>query len=396
MNYCLQIQNDDCGFACIKMLLAYFYKNKNYLFITQDIKHGRYSMLDLKEIAQKEGLFCDGYKYNTITENKNYPCIGHLQIDNKNHFIIIEKVTKKYVKYFDPSTGINIKSIEDFDEISSQNYLIFSGKRKYKKTDSNSFFKTHLDLLQMLLGVIQFGSLFYLSFNNNNFSISIIICLIIYILGIIGSYFLNVKYMKMYDQHIIYSSLSLLPKEEDNLSKKVINNEYQLKRQFFLNNNNLFSLMTLITFIVFVLMINDYKNIIGIGLIILFNYVKKYYLIAKNNPLLEKIKREEKQTDLEIKDKYSSADELSYLYAENYKIVEIIEITIIILFSLALGFINKNFTSLVYYLIFYKFLSEKINEALSFQKNRLVEEQMINYHLSSMSFYQKINETPNK
>lgn len=388
MDYCLQIQNDDCGFACIKMLLAYFYKNKNYLFITQDIKHGRYSMLDLKEIAQKEGLFCDGYKYNTVTENKKFPCIGHLQIDNKNHFIIIEKVTKKYVKYFDPCTGINIKSIEEFDEISSQNYLVYAGKREYKKIDNSNFFKTHLDLLQMLLGAIQFGSLFYLSFNNKNFSISIIICLTIYLLGIVGSYFINVKYMKKYDQNIIYSSLSLLPKDEDNLSKKVINNEYQLKKKYFLNNNNLFSLMTLTTFIIFVLMINDYKNIVGIGIIVLFNIAKKYYFIAKNNPILERIKKEEKQTGLEIKDKYSLADELSYSYAENYKILEIIEITIIILFSLALGFMNKNFTSLVYYIIFYKFLSEKINEALSFQKNRLEEEQMINYHLSAIEYYQ--------
>ena len=44
-----QIDQTDCGFACLKMLIAHLYEDERALFIKQDENHGPYNMSQIKE-----------------------------------------------------------------------------------------------------------------------------------------------------------------------------------------------------------------------------------------------------------------------------------------------------------------------------------------------------------
>ena len=50
MNYFIpQIDSSDCGFACLKMMVARLYENEKALYIKQNENHGAYNFLELKE-----------------------------------------------------------------------------------------------------------------------------------------------------------------------------------------------------------------------------------------------------------------------------------------------------------------------------------------------------------
>ena len=63
MFYISQLNESDCGFASLKMLLANLYQERDYLFIKQDEEHGPYSYFDLIKIAQNYNVTLEGFKF---------------------------------------------------------------------------------------------------------------------------------------------------------------------------------------------------------------------------------------------------------------------------------------------------------------------------------------------
>ena len=51
-----QIGQSDCGFACLKMLIAHLYDNQDALYLKQDENHGPYSFKELKDIGELYGV----------------------------------------------------------------------------------------------------------------------------------------------------------------------------------------------------------------------------------------------------------------------------------------------------------------------------------------------------
>ena len=109
MFYVPQIQEDDCGFASLKMMLANIYDDRNYLYLPQDENHGRYSYEDLKAIAEQYGLSVEGYKINkkeTLPENEHYPFIATIDLGgNSAHAVLVYAVNHRHVSYLDPNIG---------------------------------------------------------------------------------------------------------------------------------------------------------------------------------------------------------------------------------------------------------------------------------------------------
>ena len=68
-NKCLQIVDGDCGFACLKMMLSYYHKDKNYLYLPQDLNKNNYSFLEIIDIAKKYNLFLKGYEIVDLNNN---------------------------------------------------------------------------------------------------------------------------------------------------------------------------------------------------------------------------------------------------------------------------------------------------------------------------------------
>ncbi len=121
MFYIPQIQKDDCGFACLKMALATINKDKNYLFLPQDEKHGPYSFSDLIEIGEKYGLYFSAYRTSEKQELSNssiFPFIASITLKNGGkHAVLVLKVKWKRVTYLDPAEGKVTVSIKKFASI---------------------------------------------------------------------------------------------------------------------------------------------------------------------------------------------------------------------------------------------------------------------------------------
>ena len=118
MLYIPQIQKDDCGFACLKMVLANINKDKNYLFLPQDECHGPYSYSDLLDIGKDNGVNFAAFEATNKDELSNcstFPLI--LSITAKNgakHAVVVTKIKWKKVYYLDPRKGSGSLSLTKF------------------------------------------------------------------------------------------------------------------------------------------------------------------------------------------------------------------------------------------------------------------------------------------
>ena len=118
MFYIPQIREDDCGFAALKMLLANLYHDRNYLYLPQNERHGRYSYDDLQRIGFKYGLNLEGFKAidkEVLTRVDRLPFIATIDIGGHSaHAVLVYRVTKLRVRYLDPRSGKRSCSFKSF------------------------------------------------------------------------------------------------------------------------------------------------------------------------------------------------------------------------------------------------------------------------------------------
>lgn len=379
--FCLQLLNDDCGFACIKMMLANLLHDKEYLSLPQDLKFGIYNFSNLKIIAEREGLLVDGYSFPSINDVETTPCIAQVKGMNGNHFIFVYKKNKKHVYYYDPAYGKEKISVADFDKRCLGNYLIYMKKIDHKKLPKNKLIQRSFFVYQFFISLVQLCSLFLLSFFSTNFSIYIIVIMIIFFACDMLISQLRIKYMRKYDKEVIYPTLKNVTDTEEKIIQDGINNEYKLKSEFFFHNNYLFTISITIGFIIFFLLINDIKNIIAICSLFIIHASAHVISIYSNNSLIKEISFLERKST-EILNNYIQADQLSYRYANKNRFLNYSILLLIMVYVLVVSIINNNYSSIVYYLIILKFLSDKISELFSYNEKKYKLEKTINYHLS--------------
>jgi len=107
MYFISQVGQHDCAFACLKMLLANYHHDKNYLFLKGEDKP--YSFMDLKKIAANYHMDVSGIRIsgsNEFERNKEYPFIVTLEKrKGVKHSVLVLAMSRKYVKIYDPETG---------------------------------------------------------------------------------------------------------------------------------------------------------------------------------------------------------------------------------------------------------------------------------------------------
>ena len=120
MFYIPQIKKDDCGFACLKMILATINKDKNYLFLPQDEEHGYYSLNSLMKIGEKYGVTFTPFKATekeSLVNCSTFPLIAVMNAKNDTkHAVVVTKVRFKRVYFTDPSSGATSLSLSKFIE----------------------------------------------------------------------------------------------------------------------------------------------------------------------------------------------------------------------------------------------------------------------------------------
>ena len=285
---CLQENNYDCGLACIKMMLAHYHKNKEFIKLNKEKVNARYSLLELKRYAEKYNLFLEGGKFDNKEELFNYPN-SMIQIEylNLSHFVIFLKKTKRYVYLIDPTIGKIRLDVSYFLSIFTGIIMYVKEVKPYhlKKEKNNIAYLKYLIVYTTYL-ILDFGLLCLISVLGDDskylfHNFLVILCLIILIICKIN---LINKHNKAIDGNIcrfFESDRKLNVSTKQGLLKYKL---YTIKYQYgFINT------IFVIIFISFILLINGWYNLfieILIGIIIFF--LSKIGMI-KNNSQINKI-----------------------------------------------------------------------------------------------------------
>ena len=107
MYFISQVGQHDCAFTCLKMLLANYHHDKNYLFLQGEDRP--YSFKDLREIAAINHMDVSGIKIDGSMELERKDRFPFIVVLEKRkgirHSVLVLSMSRKYVKVYDPETG---------------------------------------------------------------------------------------------------------------------------------------------------------------------------------------------------------------------------------------------------------------------------------------------------
>lgn len=264
MYFIHQIQKDDCGFACLKMILATINKDKNYLYLPQDEGNGPYSLEQLIDIGQSYGVSFEAFRATIKTDVANcprFPFIAIMSLKNEaKHAVCVTKVRWGRVTYIDPRYGkVNVslkKFVNDWD---GTGLMI----KEFQKTKCPFKSPNPISLGQKIaLGIIQFiaGSLAVLGVYFIKDGTPIYLPVIFLSLAIAGEAIMKIvsySYMKRIDDYFF---------KENRIPKSGFRN-YFLRFENY-KKMSLYSPMNYVLIFVFtlglvaVVLLNDYRNLL--------------------------------------------------------------------------------------------------------------------------------------
>lgn len=172
----------DCGISSLESIIRYYGGNVSLeeLRISSLTSINGVNAYNLIECAKKYGFDAIGINTDKLNE-LNLPCIAHLKINESlSHFVCIYSINKDYVTLMDPGVGEIKMNINDFNDISTKNFILLTPK-------THLSYITHPNLIK-----INFKNLIK---TNKNKLTYIIILNILYLLFslILGSYVIFIK-----------------------------------------------------------------------------------------------------------------------------------------------------------------------------------------------------------
>ncbi len=121
--FCYQLYDDDCGFACLKMLLGDINDDISYLYLSNPKEKGNYSFIELSNIALKYNVILKGYECYNLDKIKS-PLIALVDGVNNNHYVLVTRITKKRIYYNDPNFGRLSVRKKQFLKVFKGKYLL--------------------------------------------------------------------------------------------------------------------------------------------------------------------------------------------------------------------------------------------------------------------------------
>lgn len=187
-------QNDikDCGICCLESIIKYyngFIPLETLRMDTKTANNGT-TAYNLIKTAKKYGFNAMGKK-NINLNNKNIilPAIAHIITDKGlNHFVVIYKISDKFVYLMDPAKGYIKEKKEIFEKKWTNIILIF---KPYKKIP---LYKNQKNLKNLFLSIVS---------NQKKLILQIIITnIFITILSIISSYYFKIVISSLENNYI--------------------------------------------------------------------------------------------------------------------------------------------------------------------------------------------------
>lgn len=157
MYYCIkQKEKKDCACACLATIC------KQYGLKIPIGKIREYTNTDMNgtnirgifEASKILGLSCKAFKVNSFDDiydtNIHFPAIAHVIVNNAYyHYIVIHKITNKYILIADPARGIVKYNIDEFSNIWTGIIIVLSKTSQLQSYDNGkSLFKKFLILIK--------------------------------------------------------------------------------------------------------------------------------------------------------------------------------------------------------------------------------------------------------
>lgn len=119
--------NDDCGPACLAMILAYHgkYVPRGELLHQMRARSKGTTALSLSKVAPIYGLSCSGWNVRPgQIDNAMLPAIAHW---HPAHFVVVEAIGDEYLSIIDPAFGRRAMTLKEFGDRFCGTLLTFAG-----------------------------------------------------------------------------------------------------------------------------------------------------------------------------------------------------------------------------------------------------------------------------
>ena len=379
MFYIPQIGELDCGYACLKMMLAHINKDKNYLYLPFHEKNQTFSYQQLSEIALKYNVELAGFRVEDekeIKNNKVFPLIVSLNQESENkHAVIITGIKWNRVQISDPAKGVYSLSFKKFFILWDKTGLLiknyadtpcpFVCQSNIKKKDYVMPF-----ICQVMMGISGVLSVYF--FDKD-------ISLFIPFLLLVAFGFFEIllrsslfKIMHRMDNDIL-ETLVIKPKEYNLFHQRF----EKFKQMVMATPLNFLYVFLICAFLIFIILINDPRNILLIIAPLLIALLDAFYLKSFLSKKEEDIARDEKsllkskeiedfrQSELTLHDK-------TYQYGKMVLLKKYSFVLIMLIATCGLMIANQQFSIpfIVFYLSVEFALYSNLSTLFSFSEER--------------------------
>ena len=211
-----QSDKNQCGKAVVRTILVIHNEDEN--FQTSILESDCSNFLEIRDELERNGLFYSGYEIKRVEliEKRKLPAIAQIKNGEKDHFVVIKKITKKKVKIFDPEYGdIDFKH-DEFLSIYSGNILLKEHESEKKKVKRLSLLKRKEKLLYGLIFLIETISMaVFLLTLNENIPLFSMISLFMAIIAVFLQFILNTKVRKRLNKEIFIPYMNLTKNKVD-------------------------------------------------------------------------------------------------------------------------------------------------------------------------------------
>jgi len=381
-HFVMQTTSRDCGWACLKMILADMSHNEDYLTLPATHQKGPLSFLDLVSMASPFGLTLEGYKVISKKEvfSTRGVFIALIEHQGKTHYLIVDKVRAKKVFVRDPAQGVYSMRKSEFLEMFTGQFLIVTDWVKPQTKIKNTLglpAKTRLALYgwQTLSAMTLLSGLASVN-SGSHFALPI---------GLFAAYIvLELLYKGALLKAMVYLDKNyVIPK------MKIVNKDFRVNLHFLYELKSalivtplsfITHLMTVIAFIA-ILGLNGWNNLILVGFVIAVLAVERLYWKPRQDQRARKIAEQEEgliegmtrnRLEIDVGEELASLNHQTYRYAmedEVRKYLFWFALLAGVLISMGLtGNVSLNY--LVFHFMALAFLSENIRSMMDFSKKQ--------------------------
>ncbi len=372
MYFVSQQKENDCGFTCLKMVLASLHHNKDFLYLPLS-KEEAYSFYELIQIGAQYNLTLGGYLFNKkedLITNFKGPMILEVNVEGGTHAIILETLNKRRAKIIDPSLGESHVKIDTLFNMWDGKALIVESYSKYEGQLEIAKIKVkrgNFDLI-ILKSISTLALFIGLTFINNSHFLLPLSFLALCAVAEIFYRLSVIKKMKAYDKYFT----SQLSRPLENLDELKVYEDYK-SDSLSLPISFIFSLVICI-FLIFLCAYNNLYNLIFVIALILFSLLDK--LVLKRNLTLNKeVERKENNLFIDngvsFNEKLDSLHSLSYKYAYRDNITKYVELFFTLLLIL-LSMYLEHILSLTYVLFYFAlslYFKDNLDKVFSLDEN---------------------------